>query len=180
MKMVEHINGPVMQSLFANQITAAARQKLRRFLGGKEDGIAGVAAIEFSIVAPPLILMMICVADIGMGMYRKIQVQNAAQSGAEYAIAKAADGFNPTAIAAAVTSATAFTGIAANPAPSQACGCPTNAGITNVSCGSTCADGGAAGSYVTVTAQGAYNTLLPYPILPSSYSFVSQSTVRIE
>jgi len=166
-----------MQSLFANQIIVAARRKLRRFLGGTEDGIEGVAAIEFSIIAPPLILMMVCVADIGMGMYRKIQVQEAAQSGAEYAISH---GYKPTSIATAVTGATTFAGITANPAPSQFCGCPTNAGITNVSCGSTCADGSSAGGYVTVTATATYNTLVPYPVLPKAYSFVSQSTVRIE
>jgi len=40
--------------------------------------------------------------------------------------------------------------------------------------------GAQAGTYVTVSAQAVYNTLLPYPLLPSSYTLTAQSTVRTQ
>jgi len=166
-----------MQNLFTKKSASAMWHTLRRFMGNRADGISGVAAVEFAIIVPPLLLMMVCTADLGFGMYRKLQVQNAAQAGAEYAIAH---GYKQISISTAVTSATAFSNIVATPAPSQSCGCPSNTGVTTATCNSTCADGSASGTYVTVAAQGSYTTLVPYPVLPNTFNFASTSTVRIQ
>jgi Flp pilus assembly protein TadG len=137
----------------------------------------GAAAIEFAIIAPLLILMLIGTVDLGIGTYQSMQVQNAAQAGAEYAMAR---GFNASAISSAVTNATGLQGIAVSPTPSQFCGCPSETGITTAVCSSVCPSGAMAGTYITVSAQLTYTTLLPYPLLPSSYTFVGQSTVRTQ
>jgi hypothetical protein len=79
----------------------------------------------------------------------------------------------------AVTSATSFAGISASPAPSQFCGCPASTGVTVVACSSTCS-GAPVGTYVTASAQATYTTLLTYPLLPKTYTFTAQSTVRIQ
>lgn len=137
----------------------------------------GMAAVEFAIIAPVVSLAMICTVDIGLGFYRKMQVQNAAQAGAEYA---ATHGFNGTAIASAMTSATGYANVQASPAPAQFCGCATTSGVSTATCGTNCTGGAAAGTYVTVTAQADYATLIPYPLLPDSYTFTAQSTVRLQ
>ncbi|TMJ54449.1 MAG: pilus assembly protein, partial [Alphaproteobacteria bacterium] len=62
------------------------RSPIGRAVRNLARDIRGVAAIEFAIVAPMLVLAMVCTADLGLGIYRKMQVQNAAQAGAEYAI----------------------------------------------------------------------------------------------
>jgi Flp pilus assembly protein TadG len=54
---------------------------LRRFLARATRSTSGAAAIEFAIVVPVLTLMVIAVSDIGMGVYRKMQVEGAAQAG---------------------------------------------------------------------------------------------------
>ena len=149
---------------------------LRPFMSGSASGTGGTIAIEFAIIGPALVLMMACTVDLGMGIYRKMQVQNAAQAGAEYAIAH---GFTSS-IVNAVTNATSFSGIAASPAPSQFCGCPSSSGVTAITCNSTCSSGAVAGTYVTVSAQGTYDTILSYPLIPSSFLFAAQSTVRIQ
>jgi len=154
----------------------AIPHSLRRFISGSDRGASGATAIEFAIIGPALVLMMACTIDLGMGIYRKMQVQNAAQAGAEYAIAH---GFTAS-IANAVTNATSFSGIAASPAPSEFCGCPSSTGVTSVTCSSTCSSGAAAGTYVMVSAQGTYNTILSYPLIPNSFVFAAQSTVRIQ
>jgi Flp pilus assembly protein TadG len=156
---------------------AATLRLLRSFLRNRGVGSDGIAATEFAMFAPMLVLGMIGVADLGMGVYRKMQVQNAAQAGAAYAMV---NGFNASSITSSVLNATSFTGISAEPAPTWFCACPSSVGTTGASCNSTCADGTAAGVYVTVSAQGTYNTLVPYPGLTNMFNFISQSTVRIQ
>ena len=106
-----------------------------------------------------------------------MQVHAAAQAGAEYAIVR---GFTPSGIVTAVTSATSFTTITAVPAPYQFCGCPTVSGVTTASCNATCPDTSKVGSYVEVSAQGSYDTILPYPTLPRTYLFTAKSTARVQ
>ena len=158
------------------RVAMTARQSFCRLVIGGHEGIRGAAAIEFAIVASILIVMAIGVVDVGMGFYRKMQVQNAAQAGAYYAMR---NGFAPSSIANAVTAATAFSGISASPAPRLYCGCPSNTDIATIDCSSKCPDGSIAARYVEVSAQGTYNTILIYPIFPESFTLTALSTVRL-
>jgi len=106
-------------SFLAHKLASLYRQLLR-FVGSTEDGIRGAVAVEFVIIAPILALMLVCTLDLGMGIYRKMQVQNGAQAGAGYAVLH---GFTASSIETAVTSATSFMGVSASPAPSEFCGC---------------------------------------------------------
>ncbi len=155
----------------------AGRSTVRQWLARLLRHEHGNAAIEFSILAAPLVLMVIGAADYGAAIYNKMQVQHAAQAGAEYAMKY---GFSTTAIGTAVTSATSMSGVTASPAPVQSCGCASGTTITTATCGSICPTGLAAGSYVTVSAQGTYTTILPYPGIPSSIALAASSTVRIQ
>jgi Flp pilus assembly protein TadG len=154
-----------------------ARSIFRCVLARATGDTSGVAAIEFGIVVPILVLMVIAAVDIGMGFYRKMQVEDAAQAGAQWAIK---NGFDANAITNAVTSATSAPSISVSPTPVQFCGCATGSTISTVTCGTTCSGGVQAGTYTTVSAQMTYNTLLPYGFFPSTYNFSSQSTVRLQ
>ncbi len=146
--------------------------RFREFLGKAEHG---TVVIELALIAPVLVLLAIATVDLGGGIYRNMQVHNAAQAGAEYAVAH---GFDGSLVASAAMSATTFAGITAS--PTQFCGCAVSGSVSNVSCGSTCPDGSASGTYVTVAAQASYTTLLPYPLFPSSFVLTAQSTVRTQ
>jgi Flp pilus assembly protein TadG len=150
---------------------------LRRVFARAADDTSGAAAVELSIIAPLLTLMVISVADIGMGVYRKMQVEDAAQAGISYAISH---GFDVNAISTAVTSATNSSAISAYPAPVKFCGCATASGVSTASCGSTCPGGALAGTYATVSAQATFGTTLNYQVVPASYTFSTQSTVRLQ
>jgi hypothetical protein len=121
--------------------------------------------------------MMVCAVDLGLGTYRNMQVQAAAQAGAQYAMVH---GFNPSAVASAVTGATTYADLTVTPAPSQFCGCPSAAGVAVNACNASCPEGGASGTYVTVSAQATYTPLLPYPLLPGAFNLTAQSTVRTQ
>jgi len=159
-----------------------ARNMFRRVLARAAGDTSGVAAIEFGIVVPILVLMVVATADIGMGFYRKMQVEDAAQAGAAWAIK---NGFDANAISNAVTSATSAgspgsPAISVSPTPVQFCGCASGSSISTVTCGTTCSGGALAGTYTTVSAQMTYNTILPYGFFPSTYNLSSQSTVRLQ
>jgi Flp pilus assembly protein TadG len=150
----------------------------RRFLDRAAKNIDGAAAIEFGIIVPVLTLMIVAVADIGLGVYYKMQVEDAAQAGAEYAIR---NGFDINAITNAVLSATNASTISASPAPAQFCGCATGSGINSTSCGTQCPGGTLAATYVTVSAQMTYYPIMAYPpSVPSSYNLTAQSTARLQ
>jgi Flp pilus assembly protein TadG len=139
--------------------------------------VRGVAAIEFAMIVPVLLFMMVAIVDFGLAIYSDMEVQNAAQAGAQYAIAH---GFNANSISQAVTSATNLAGIAVSSGPTKFCGCPSSIGVTNTACNSTCSGGSTPGTYVTVSARGTYTTIVPYPLIPNSFTFTSPSTVRIQ
>ncbi|MBI1867281.1 MAG: pilus assembly protein [Methylocystis sp.] len=148
---------------------------------GLLSSVRGVAAIEFAILAPTLALLMISAVDFSLGINRKMQVQNAARAGMEWAIRQQPSvPINATAIASAVTNATSYTGISASPAPNQFCGCASSTAITSISCSSTCSGGSSPGTYVAVSAQATYTTLLPYPGIATSFNFTAKSTVRLQ
>src|SRR5436190_12294807 len=95
----------------------------------------GNAAIEFALATPILIGLLEPVADLGIAFSQQLQVQQAAQAGAQYALLH---GFNSSAISNAVTAAAALPGVGAYPAPTSACGCPTGSTITVATCASVC------------------------------------------
>ena len=138
---------------------------------------AGVASIEFAIMVPALVVMTVCTVDLGMGIFRNMQVQNAAQAGAQYAMVHP---FDANQIASVVSSATGLQGISASPAPVQYCGCATSAGVSSVACGSTCPSGAIYGNYVQVSTQGTYTTVLPYPMIANSFTLTARANVRVQ
>jgi Flp pilus assembly protein TadG len=166
------------------------RQAIRRFLVG-EEGIAGSAMIEFTLVAPLLTVMSIYTMDFGLLHYRQMQVQNAAQAGADWAMANHV--FNAVAITAAVNNATNYTDITLptntlNPNPIVRCGCPLSgpppaltftANSSPAPC-PVCAGGAAGGLYVTVLTQATWNSIAPYGLFGATRTLTAQATARIQ
>lgn len=135
----------------------------------------GLAATEFAALATILIFMSIATADLGMGFYRKMQVQNAAQAGARYVMLK---GLDTAGIVNSITEATSFSAIVASD-PIVFYGCASAEAIAPTYQNATCSDGKTAGRYVTVSTQATYNPLLPFPLLPNSFTLEAQFTVRV-
>lgn len=135
----------------------------------------GVAAVEFALVTPVLILMAVCTVDLGMGFHRKMQVQNGADAGAA---AASIIGFDAQAITLAITSAAPLA--VADPAPRKFCGCPELWGISEVECAMVCPEGVPVGTYVSTSAQATYNSIFPYPIIGSAVTFRTTAVVRLQ
>jgi hypothetical protein len=136
---------------------------------------AGVAAVEFAIVAPVLIAMVIAATELGFAIRDSLRAQAAAAAGAYYAIKT---GFDAPGISAAVANGATGGAITASPAPSLSCGCPSAAGIAPATCGATCLDGMPARQYVRVSASIARTSVLPSDLgLPDTLT--RQTVVRL-
>lgn len=152
-------------------------ETLRRALRDR----SAVSAVEFGLIAPALIAIPIPVLDIGLGLYTQMQVYEAAQAGTEYALLHT---YDSNQIQSAATSATSLS-LAGNAISSaENCGCPTGASITMGgapgTCG-TCANGAAAGNYVTVTVTTTYTPPVAFPpVISSSYTLTGTSVLRIQ
>ncbi len=137
----------------------------------------GAAILEFALVMPFLALLVVGLCDLGFAVYESIEVQAAAEAGAQYA---ALNGWNLTAITTAVTSATGASGISATPAPSEIYGCPDGGTLTIVASTVRCPSGSPPGLYASVSAQLQYASVLPYPGLPSPLTLTGQAYRRIK
>ena len=164
----------------------ALRQAFRRLMSGEE----GAALVEATIIAPILVVMGVYTGDFGLLFYNKMEVQNAAQAGAQWAVANRV--YNVSAIQTAGQKATSLSGVTVT--PSAFCGCSTdssgNPAVTQLTSGtctgttnvvnSTCNSTGVVGNYVTVTATYAYTSFVPYGLIVSSYTNSSTTTMRIQ
>ena len=154
---------------------ALARVKFGKlFRRGSESGNA---AIEFGLFIPVLLILLTGTVELGFLMYEAMQVNNAVEAGALYA---AANGFNAASITSAVTNAsvlpTGLNTLTATPAPTQFCGCPTAAGVTNLGsppCSATACSGSPAGTYVQVNASLTHTIIIPNPWVPTTLTAIA-------
>ncbi len=117
----------------------------------------GVAAVEFALVAPVLILLFVGLADFGLATAEKMRLIDSARAGAQYAASNPTDTAGTTAAVKNATSGLTGTGLSV--ALTQSCGC--NDGST-VTCGSGCASG-SEWTYVTVAVSENYPLLINFP-----------------
>jgi len=165
-----------------------ATQLLTRLGRVARRGVAserGNAAVEFAIIAPVLVGLLVPIADFGLYIYDQMQLNLAAQAGMEYA---ARNGWNPTGIQQAAINASPSLKLAvSNVNASQFCGCASGTTIAQQNCSDPntgqqahCGNNAAnplVGTYVNVTATYQYNTLFHYPGIPDSQTLTSGASL---
>ena len=122
----------------------------RSFLCPAMRNQSGVAAIEFAIMTPLLLLIIASVTELGLATRDSLRAQAAAAAGSQYAML---NGNDASGISDAVVNGTGAVGLRASPAPVLFCGCPVATGIGVTACTTTCADGIKARQYITVSAS---------------------------
>jgi len=146
-----------------------------------KDSESGSAFVEIALLIPLFVTFVLYTIDFGFMTWAKMEVQNAAQAGAQFSIGEVT--YDSAKISNAAKNATKFN---INVASSQFCGCPTSLSVKF--CASSCdlCNAGTCtvptqGHYVTVTAspQVAYKPLAPYGVATGTYNISAKSTVRI-
>ena len=168
-------------------VAAALRPSLAR-MGALARDRRGMSAVEFGLAAPVFLAMLTPVIDLGLAFSQQIRVNQAVESGAQYASSNPYAGSTwASAVSSAITNATT---LSVSPSVgSETCGCPNSTSTAIVtgsygtppSCTSnSCPDGSSPGYYVTITANVTYTSVMPYSILGSSATLSSQAVVRVE
>lgn len=125
----------------------------------------GVAAVEFGLLVPILLIIMLGIVNYGLVMFNKMELVSAARSGTQLALADYTD---TTSIKDAVVNATSLSLDTSNVTTTQFCECSG----TSITCGdSTCPNE----IYLTVTVSDDFDLLLVSTTLTLSGS----STVRV-
>ena len=152
------------------------RSRLRSFGDRRRHRVSrGQSLVEFAVVAPVLILLLLAVADFGRVFFVSIALNNAARAGTQYGIQSPANAADVSGMEqAAQNDASGISGVAAT--ASEYCECPDG---TTQACNSSpaCDD---MRVYVEVDTTGSFQTLLNYPGIPSSMSLTGKSVVRAE
>ena len=163
---------------------------LLRWLNGRSRGIA---ALEFALVAPVMLIILGGIVDYGLGFYDKALLNNGIAAGAEYAVLNASSlvsngAAQQTAIETLVQNASGLSGVSVSPAPTginpttyscvdSTASPPT---LTSSSKGATCSNGAPAGVYVVITAQYTYTPLLSALSGMGSTTLTQSTTVQIQ
>nr|WP_300151844.1 TadE/TadG family type IV pilus assembly protein [Propionicimonas sp.] len=141
--------------------------------GGSRKCERGAAALEFAIVLPVLLLLLVGIVDFGMVMGAQTQVANAAREGAR---AGALTGKRPQAISAATGAISGMPG-ATNAGTSVDVICTTDAGLA---CSLTDSSPDTGGT-VTVTVTYVHTWLSPALLgFSPNITLHGQSQMRIE
>ena len=155
----------------------ADRHATAKMPGGLRNFIQdtrGASAVEFALLLPTLVLLLMGVFDYASLSYDAMEVNAAAHAGADYALR---NGWSASGVQTAVTGATSIT-VSATPAPTLSSACIVN-GALQTTTSSTCPSGGTPGSYAIVNAQASFTPLAIWSsfVMPSTIS--AQAAVRL-
>ncbi len=134
---------------------------------------SGSSLVEMGLLMPVFLLLLLGVVDLGRAYYLKIEVSDAAHSGALYGSQNPTDTTGmQNAAAAAAPDVPGFTA-------SAAYGCECSDGSSAIaSCSSTPTCATNVVDYVQVTTSAAYSAWFPYPGIPSSLTLNGSARMR--
>ncbi len=149
----------------------------------------GASAVEFALILPVLLIFVLGIIDFGMAIFKKMELQSAVRSGAQFALSNAT---NTTSITTAVVEAT-NSGISSSDV-TLTCQCldSSTESLTSTTCGSTSCS---SGEYVmmTISAASTYTPLIIPTVdtsddsptrflgfIPSSFSLSGSVTIRVQ
>ncbi len=152
----------------------AAYSDMRAFLGKLKGSVVesrrGAAAVEFALLAPIVAAILAGVANYGMALFQKMELESAARAGAQMAIR---DRTATTTIVNAVINATNLTLVAGDITLNPTCWCAdVDASAT---CGVTCNDGDPTQYFMTVTATKDFDYLFGFNYLIGAEASLSES-----
>lgn len=142
------------------------------------DAREGIAAVEFALLAPILILIFTGAVSLGLALWIKMQVGNAARAGANYAVNH---GYDTENIRTAAQGATALSKVTVNSTEAtQSCIDPASGKILSANGATACpGTGSPPGNYVTITTQLSYSFILPIPGIADVTTLRGNAVARI-
>ena len=139
----------------------------------------GVAALEFALIAPVLMVIFGGVTDLGLSMAAQSQLNQGVANGAQYAF-KVGATVTATQVQTMVQSAAGLSGVTAVvTGPALHCVGGSPATLTAGTSGVACSDGTQPGTYISITATYTYQQLLPLLSTFLNTNLQQSATVRL-
>lgn len=138
----------------------------------------GAALIEFALVLPMLVLLLIGIIETGRYMAFGVRLSNAAHAGAQFGAQNYATMKDAAGIQSAACNDSGFS-CAGTPAPKHTASPDTMIIASTPMCtskASTCPDGD---QYIQVSTSATFHSLLRYPIFGNSISMSAQATQQV-
>ena len=153
--------------------------RIKASVTGLSDGLgrdrSGAAAIEFALLFPVLAVLLAGIIDFSRLISHRMQVQAAAQAGADYAILH---GWNQLGVSRTIA-ATSPIGITADPAPRLISACLSGVNLVETLT-PTCPSGLYTGKYVFASARAQFRPLMPWPSLALPDTIVATALTRVQ
>lgn len=147
----------------------SALASLRRLAGSRE----GVVSIEFALVAPILLLILLHLVDFGLAFNKRMKLESAARAGLQYAMVNKGD---TAGIVAAVNQATDLDPSEVTVTVTEFCEC----GAAGAPCGTTCEDGSWPATYVRVTTDSTFTALFTLYGLQEVFNMRGSAESRVQ
>jgi Flp pilus assembly protein TadG len=140
---------------------------------------SGASIVEFAILLPVMVFLLMGVIEIGRYTYLAILAANAARAGAQYGSQNTTTADDITGMSEAATN---DEGAVPQFSPSPTPLCSTNGGATLSACAAAeGSNGPPAGTiyYVQVVVTGKFTTLFHYPGIPTNIPITGSATMRV-
>ena len=149
---------------------------LRRLTARLGSSRRGAAAVEFALLAPIVIAALAGIANYGMAMFEKMELENAARAGAQIAITARA---STTTIQNAVVNATNLSLLTSDVTLTESCWCQDVSATET--CGNTCVDGDPAQYFMTVSVSKTFDYIFGFDyLLGTSTTLTGSVKVRTQ
>jgi len=133
----------------------------------------GTVTIEFALVLPILLGLLIQIIDFGLAFHERIQLESAARAGLSFALADRTD---TASIQDAVRQATGLPAGSLTVTVAEFCECPNGGG--SVACGSGCGATPEA-VYIQIDVQKTFDPLMPHRLLDEFYTLTGTAIGRV-
>jgi Flp pilus assembly pilin Flp len=136
----------------------------------------GIVAIEFALLTPVLIMLVVGLIDMGRVLHRQMTLDRAVRSAADYAVAiDATANLLDSVVAAVLRVAPPDDGGDREVEASITCLC----GDATADCNQFCGDGAVPVAYINIGLSETVDPLIPYPLVGQSIRVTSSATVRV-
>lgn len=148
-------------------------KKYRRNFTGDKDG---AAAVEFALLAPLFIMLIMGIADFGVYVNQRMQLENLARAAVEYVV-KGGDEVNVRSdILEASLPTSELDQVTTEGQTTCECSSSGTAGV----CGTSCENGAYQRRFYSMSITRTYNPLFVYPGLPQQISITGYARLQVD
>jgi Flp pilus assembly protein TadG len=167
-----------MQMDGSQRVSAVTRNLDKKGQPGRCE--RGSSLVELALTMPVLITLLLGAIDFGRVFFFALAVTQAASAGAWYGAQSPTKSLDSTGMQTTATaSAGDITGFSAT--ASRSCTCWSQSSMTEsnmLSCGALCASPSVMRIYVSVTGTGTFNTMVPWPGIPTTVPVTRTAKMR--